>query len=80
MRAAVAAGGEAGPVRSAGMLLVRHVAWPVADLRVDWAEADPIGGLERLWEIYRRSPTPTSPERSTRARRRATACRETSSG
>jgi uncharacterized Ntn-hydrolase superfamily protein len=53
MQAAVAAGGEAGPVRSAGMLLVRDVAWPVADLRVDWADADPIGGLERLWQIYR---------------------------
>ncbi len=52
MRAAVAAGGEAGPVHSAGLLLVRDVAWPVADLRVDWDDDDPIGALERLWTIY----------------------------
>ena len=49
MRAALAAGGEAGPVHSAGMLIVREVSWPVADLRVDWAEEDPIGELETLW-------------------------------
>lgn len=48
MRAALDAGGEEGPVRSAGMLLVRDVPWPVADLRVDWSD-DPIGDLERLW-------------------------------
>jgi len=53
MRAAVAAGGEAGPVHSAGMLLVRDLPWPVADLRVDWDDADPIGALERLWRLYR---------------------------
>ena len=48
MRAALDAGGEEGPVRSVGMLLVRDVPWPVADLRVDWSD-DPIGDLERLW-------------------------------
>ncbi|QDL90857.1 DUF1028 domain-containing protein [Paroceanicella profunda] len=53
MRAALTAGGEAGPVHSAGLLLVRDVPWPVADLRVDWSEACPVTGLERLWEIYR---------------------------
>ncbi|MEM6664404.1 MAG: DUF1028 domain-containing protein [Pseudomonadota bacterium] len=53
MRAALAAGGEAGPVHSAGMKLVREVAWPVADLRVDWTEACPIEGLANAWEIYK---------------------------
>jgi uncharacterized Ntn-hydrolase superfamily protein len=53
MHAALAAGGEAGPVHSAGMLVVREVSWPVADLRVDWAEDDPIGELETLWRIYK---------------------------
>jgi uncharacterized Ntn-hydrolase superfamily protein len=52
LRAAMTAGGEAGPVHSAGLLLVREVAWPVADLRVDWDDGDPIGALERLWQIY----------------------------
>jgi uncharacterized Ntn-hydrolase superfamily protein len=53
MKAALAAGGEAGPVHSAGLYLVRDVSWPVADLRVDWAEEDPIGALEMLWGIYK---------------------------
>jgi uncharacterized Ntn-hydrolase superfamily protein len=53
MRAALSAGGEAGPVHSAGMLIVREVSWPVADLRVDWAEDDPIAELETLWNIYK---------------------------
>lgn len=53
MQAALAAGGEEGPVHSAGMLLVREVAWPVADLRVDWHETDPIGALADLWELYK---------------------------
>jgi uncharacterized Ntn-hydrolase superfamily protein len=52
MQAALAAGGEEGPVHSAGMLLVRDVGWPVADLRVDWHEADPIGELRRLWQLW----------------------------
>jgi uncharacterized Ntn-hydrolase superfamily protein len=52
MQAALAAGGEEGQVHSAGMLLVRDVGWPVADLRVDWHEADPIGELRRLWQLW----------------------------
>ena len=53
MRAALKAGGEAGPVHSAGMKLVREVAWPVADLRCDWTEQCPIEELARLWDIYK---------------------------
>ena len=53
MRAALAAGGEAGPVRSAGLKLVRDVPWPVADLRVDWSETCPIEALAALWDIYK---------------------------
>ena len=53
MQAAMKAGGEAGPVHSAGMLLVRDVAWPVADLRVDWHETDPIGELANLWDRWK---------------------------
>ena len=52
MRAGLDAGGEEGPVRSAGLLLVRDVPWPVANLRVDWSDGDPIADLERLWETY----------------------------
>jgi len=51
MQAAVAAGGEEGPVHSAGLLVVRDVPWPIADLRVDWSD-DPIGDLAALWELW----------------------------
>lgn len=52
MQAGVAAGGEEGPVHSAGILVVRDVAWPVADLRVDWHDTDPIGALADLWALW----------------------------
>ena len=52
MRAGLAAGGEEGPVHSSGLLIVRDVSWPVANLRVDWSDADPIADLERLWALY----------------------------
>lgn len=53
LRAGLEAGGEEGPVRAAGMLLVREVPWPVVDLRVDWTEGDPVGELAGIWEVYR---------------------------
>lgn len=53
MQAALKAGGEAGPVRSSGMKLVRDVRWPVADLRCDWTDGCPIEELAKLWDIYR---------------------------
>ena len=53
MKAALAAGGEAGPVHSAGMMLVREVAWPVADLRCDWTEGCPIEEIANAWDVYK---------------------------
>ncbi len=53
MRAGLEAGGEAGPIRSAGLRLVDKAPWPVADLRVDWTEDCPIAGLASLWEMYK---------------------------
>jgi uncharacterized Ntn-hydrolase superfamily protein len=53
LQAGMAAGGETGPVHSCGLVLVDKVSWNVADLRVDWAEDDPIAELATLWEIYR---------------------------
>lgn len=52
MRAALSAGGEAGPVRSAGLKIVEKVSWPVADLRVDWTEKCPVEELSGLWDRY----------------------------
>lgn len=52
MHAAVAAGGEAGPVHSAALKVVGDLTWPIIDLRIDWAEQDPIGQLAGLWQAY----------------------------
>lgn len=46
------AGGEAGPVRSAGLLVAGEVAWPVVDLRADWHD-DPVAQLRATWQVYR---------------------------
>jgi uncharacterized Ntn-hydrolase superfamily protein len=51
MQAGLSAGGEAGPVHSAGLLLADQVPWAVADLRVDWHET-PIDELGRLWALW----------------------------
>jgi uncharacterized Ntn-hydrolase superfamily protein len=48
----LAAGGEAGPVHSAGLLIVDDVPWPVTDLRVDWSD-DPVSDLSSLWRLWR---------------------------
>jgi uncharacterized Ntn-hydrolase superfamily protein len=53
MRAALAAGGEAGPVHSAALKVMGDVIWPIVDLRVDWVDVDPIGELDALWQAYR---------------------------
>jgi uncharacterized Ntn-hydrolase superfamily protein len=52
MQAGQAEGGEAGPVHSAALLVVGDLAWPIVNLRVDWAEQDPVGELGKLWQAY----------------------------
>jgi uncharacterized Ntn-hydrolase superfamily protein len=51
LEAGLAAGGEAGPVHSAGLKVADRLDWPLIDLRIDWAE-DPIGMLRAAWEVY----------------------------
>lgn len=51
MCAGLAAGGEAGPLRSAGLLVVDRQSWPLTDLRVDWDDA-PIARLADLWTVW----------------------------
>ena len=53
MRAGLAAGGEAGPIHSAGMKIVDKVSWPVADLRCDWTNECPIENIATAWDIYK---------------------------
>lgn len=50
--AGVEAGGEAGSLHSAGMLLGGEPSWPLAELRIDWDE-DPIGKMLAGWEVYK---------------------------
>ena len=52
LRAGLAAGGEAGPVHSAGLQIADTVPWPVADLRCDWTESCPIETLAGIWDVY----------------------------
>jgi uncharacterized Ntn-hydrolase superfamily protein len=53
LKAAIDAGGEAGPVHSAGLLIVDEQAWPYVDLRIDWIdEGCPIEAVGRAWDIY----------------------------
>lgn len=51
LQAGLAAGGEEGPVHSAGLLIADMVSWPVTDLRVDWSD-DPAGDLAALWTLW----------------------------
>jgi uncharacterized Ntn-hydrolase superfamily protein len=51
LRAGLSAGGEEGPVHSAGLLVAGAVEWAVTDLRVDWAD-DPVEDLAALWRLW----------------------------
>ena len=47
------AGGEAGPIHSAGMKISHKVSWPIVDLRCDWSEDCPIKKLSEAWKVYK---------------------------
>ena len=53
LRSGLAAGGEAGPVHSAGLKVVDQVSWPVVDLRCDWTQACPIEAVAAAWDVYK---------------------------
>lgn len=52
MLAGQAAGGEEGPVHSAGLLVVGDLSWPSVDLRLDWVEENPVQALYAVWKRY----------------------------
>jgi len=52
LEAGLAAGGEHGPVHSAGLLVAHEQAWSIVNLRMDWAEEGPIAQLRKLWQAY----------------------------
>lgn len=53
LRAGLDAGGEAGPVHSAGIKIAHRLGWPLVDLRCDWTEGCPVTELEAAWQVYR---------------------------
>ena len=62
LEAGVAAGGEAGPVHSAAVIVATEVSWPTTNLRIDWDE-DPISKLRDLYKVW----APQSQDYLTRA-------------
>ena len=62
LEAGVSAGGEAGPVHSAAVLVATQVSWPTTNLRVDWDE-NPIVKLREIYEVW----APQSDDYVTRA-------------
>ncbi|MEU6644696.1 DUF1028 domain-containing protein [Saccharomonospora sp. NPDC046836] len=52
LAAALAAGGEEGPVYAAGLLVYREVDWPETTLRVDWSD-NPYAALTELWRVWK---------------------------
>ena len=53
IQAGQAAGGEAGDLHSAGVLIVDQQQWPLVDLRCDWTTDCPIAAVATAWEIYK---------------------------
>ena len=53
MQAGLAAGGEAGDLHSAGLLIVDQQQWPLVDLRCDWTTDCPIAAIATAWAIYK---------------------------
>ncbi len=51
LKAGVDAGGEAGPLHSAGLLIGADLSWPRAELRIDWDD-DPIAKIYAGWAVY----------------------------
>jgi len=52
LQAGLDAGGEEGPVHSAGIKVAHKHSWPLVDLRVDWADEKPIDQLIELWRNF----------------------------
>lgn len=50
--AGLEAGGETKPIRSGALLIAHKEAWPLVDLRIDWAD-NPHTELRKLWEFYK---------------------------
>ena len=54
LEAGAGAGGEAGPIHSAGVKVYAAYGWPIVDLRVDWDSVpdNAVPRLRRIWKEY----------------------------
>ena len=52
LHAGIEAGGEEGPLHSAGLKVAYKNPWPLVDLRIDWADDGPLTELMNLWSAY----------------------------
>jgi uncharacterized Ntn-hydrolase superfamily protein len=52
LEAGIAAGGEAGPVHSAALIVSDKMPFYLVDLRIDWDEDDPVAKLRQHWQAY----------------------------
>ncbi|MGI9319021.1 MAG: DUF1028 domain-containing protein [bacterium] len=52
LEAGINAGGEEGDVHSAALLVVDTQSFALVDLRVDWADLNPVAQLRELWHDY----------------------------
>ena len=53
LKSGLNAGGEAGPLHSAGIQICDNFSWPIVDLRCDWSENCPIEEISNAWKIYK---------------------------
>jgi uncharacterized Ntn-hydrolase superfamily protein len=51
LEAGIDAGGEAGPLHSAGLLIGGEPSWPMAEMRIDWDDR-PFEKLAAGWAVY----------------------------
>jgi uncharacterized Ntn-hydrolase superfamily protein len=52
LEAGLVEGGESGPIHSAGLIVAHEQAWPIVNLRIDWADEAPLSQLRVLWQAY----------------------------
>ena len=52
LEAEVSAGGEAGPIHSAALIVSDKLPFYLVDLQIDWADEEPVARLRQHWQAY----------------------------
>ena len=53
LKSGLNAGGETGPLHSAGLQICDDLSWPIVDLRCDWTDRCPIEAISNAWKVYK---------------------------